>query len=95
MISKVSTGAASELVVAVDLIKRGYYVYRNVAPAGPCDLVAIRKGGTNVMRVEVKTGYKTKAGEIRPTKTAQIRDDDYDVLAFVYENDVYYDPVIS
>jgi PD-(D/E)XK endonuclease len=46
-------GAANELTVAADLLRRGYAVFRSVTMQAPFDLVAVR--GTTVERVEVKS----------------------------------------
>lgn len=51
--SRVSTGAASELIACAELIRRGYYVYRCESPSAPFDLVAYRDA--QCLRVEVKT----------------------------------------
>jgi hypothetical protein len=45
-------GAACELIVAADLLRRGFAVYRNVSQAGITDLVALKNG--RVLRVQVK-----------------------------------------
>jgi len=55
-------GAIGELVVCVDLLRRGYDVYRAMSPSCPCDLVAIKDGVT--YRVEVKTARYNSAGQI-------------------------------
>ena len=49
-----SKGAASELCVAVDLLRKGYHVFRAFSPGAACDLIAMRDDGQCV-RVEVKT----------------------------------------
>jgi hypothetical protein len=46
-------GAACELIVCADLLRRGFSVYRNVSPAGVTDLVALKDG--RVLRVQVKS----------------------------------------
>ncbi len=47
-------GAISELVVAAELLRRGYDVFRNVAPTGKVDLVAMKQ--EKVVKVQVRTG---------------------------------------
>ena len=47
-------GALSELQVAVDLMAKGYHVFRALSPDCPCDLVAFRPGEPPV-RIEVMT----------------------------------------
>jgi hypothetical protein len=80
------TGAASELVVCVDLIRRGYDVFRAVSAQCCCDLIAVK--GINVLRVEVRTAHGTKG--MSASKRGH-----YDVLAVVREFNVSYKPTIS
>jgi Holliday junction resolvase len=47
------SGARYELVVAADLMRQGFEVYRNVPPSGCTDLIA-RKGEAILLRVQVK-----------------------------------------
>jgi len=82
-----SVGTISELVVTVDLMKKGWSVFRAMSPSCNFDL-AIFKNGT-FKRVEVKTGYKSDSGKIQHPWTTN---DNYDILA-VYvriEDKVYY-----
>jgi hypothetical protein len=52
-------GAIAELIVAVDLAKKGYEVFRSLSPACSSDLVAI-KNKTKIT-IEVRTGkYKSQ-----------------------------------
>lgn len=57
----------------------GYHVFRALAPACPCDLIAMR--GDDLFRIEVKTACFPRAGRSwtvsRPTHTG------YDFLAVV------------
>lgn len=50
-----TVGALAEMAVAVDLLERGYEVFRSVSPAATCDLVVLL--GTRSLRVEVRTAY--------------------------------------
>lgn len=59
-LSPPTTGAVSELMVSVDLLKKGYAVFRALSPACFCDLIAIKNEET--LLVEVRTGYKSKDG---------------------------------
>lgn len=52
-IDSCSFGAASELLASVDLIQRGWSVFRNVSTHAPCDLVAIKN--ETIIRIEVKS----------------------------------------
>lgn len=52
-------GAAGELAVAKDLVKRGYYVFGEVlSDAAPVDIIAMKDG--KLLRIQVKT---TNAGK--------------------------------
>ncbi len=81
-------GAVGELAVSVDLLRLGYEVFRSVSPACSCDLVAF--DGCSLLRLEVRTGYRSGLGDRITCKT----DKRADVLA-VYlpsEHAIYYDP---
>lgn len=49
-----AVGAVGELIVASELIKRGFYVFRSLAASGPCDLVCLTRSVT--YRIEVTKG---------------------------------------
>jgi len=49
-----TTGAIAELVVAADLLKNGWSVFRSVSPHAFCDLVACKESVTR--KIEVRTG---------------------------------------
>lgn len=69
-----TVGAISEMVVAVDLMEKGYSVFRALSPACKSDLVA--KKNDTVITVEVRTGYSSaKGGCYFPRR----RDDEADV----------------
>lgn len=57
-LSTATLGALSELRVAADLLRRGFYVFRAVSPTGPCDLIFIYD---KPFTVEVRTG-RTRPG---------------------------------
>jgi hypothetical protein len=71
-------GAALELIVSVDLMKRGGYVYRALSHTCPADLVLWL--GDQLLRVEVRSGRRTKEGRLSysPPETRR-----YDILAIV------------
>lgn len=50
---RIWVGTASELIVATDLIKKGFEVFRNLSLCGPVDLIA--RNGNTMLRVQVKT----------------------------------------
>lgn len=83
-----TVGAISEMMVAADLMRKGYSVFRALSQSCFCDLVAFKNGKT--LNVEVKTGYKhTVTGRINfpPTKNKAVH------LYGIYErneNKVYF-----
>jgi len=75
-------GCIGELLVTIDLMRRGYEIFRGISPACRCDLIAIKEKVSR--RIEVTKGY-------RPTldKTLKYRRhnvDNYDVMA-IWEDD--------
>lgn len=58
--SSSSRGALAELLVAADLMARGYEVFRAVSPSASCDLTALKDGLS--LRVEVRTGRRMPGG---------------------------------
>lgn len=71
-------GASSELLVAHDLLMRGFDVFRAINPDAECDLVAVY--GQKVYRVQCKTN-------VTATSEDHSR---FDVLASVIEGKVVY-----
>lgn len=55
-------GDASELTVALDLMRGGYHVYRAMGGGAPVDLLAFRIGGA-IIRIEVKTAHENTMGK--------------------------------
>jgi hypothetical protein len=55
-------GTLSELIVAADLMKKGYHVFRNLAPHG-LDLIAYGQN-KEMLRIEVTTGRYYPDGNI-------------------------------
>lgn len=76
------SGAYAELIVSAELLRLGYWVFRNVTPHGPCDLIALRNGRT--VRVEVKT--QVPYSRVLPKSRNYAQGTDYDVLALVHYN---------
>lgn len=75
-----AVGALGELVVAADLMRRGYEVFRAVSPCAPCDLLVL--SGALTLRVEVRTMRRNKYGwangRVKPKDAGR-----FDVMAFV------------
>ena len=57
-----TVGAISELRVSVDLMAKGYPVFRALSPACPVDLAVLH--GERLLRIEVTTGYLGPKGQI-------------------------------
>jgi hypothetical protein len=77
-----ATGALSELLVATDLMRRGYDVFRALSPSSPCDLIILQ--GVATQRVEVRTGHRSPTGRL----IAPIGNKDVgrsDIVAIVYD----------
>ena len=85
-----TVGAAHELLVCVDLMRRGYHVFRAVSPSSPCDLVVFR-GDEKPLRIEVRTAARSVGGKIYiPADKGTER---YDVKAWVFhDGDIMYVP---
>lgn len=85
-------GAVGELVASVDLIRRGYEVFRAVSPACSCDLIILKNG--MLRRVEVRTAYRNVNGTI--TYPRQTKDEGRsDVFALIVDGGVIYEPTLD
>jgi hypothetical protein len=86
-VASATVGAVNELRVSVDLVVRGYAVFRALSPACPCDLVVLHDG--RVFRVEVTTGHRSVTGNLQyPKKDPML----YDVLAVVCRTPLFTSP---
>jgi PD-(D/E)XK endonuclease len=72
-----TTGAISELIVAADLLRRGYEVFRAVSPGCSCDLAVLRDGV--LKRIEVRTGSRHTGALTFSSKAHEAHR--YDVMA--------------
>lgn len=82
-----AVGCMSELAVSIDLLRRGFEVYRALNGIARCDLAVLRDG--KLVLVEVTTGHRTHTGRMfhkakDPSK--------YDVLAVVLGDEILYQP---
>lgn len=66
-ISGHTKGAIQELRIAIDLMNKGFHVFRSLSPSCPCDLVAMKDGISHL--VEVKSGIRLKSGKVFYEKT--------------------------
>lgn len=91
-VSRATVGAVSELIVSVDLLRRGYDVFRALSPSCSCDLVILKNG--RVIRVEVRTGVINTGGKIAHAWKEKDRDRS-DVLAVVVNGSIIYKPELA
>lgn len=81
-------GTMSELSAAVDLMNRGFDVYRALCPNAKCDLVAVR--GDLMLRIEVKC---TKVRDSRVVGRSPNKKSTVDHVALVLrDGSVFYRP---
>ncbi len=81
-------GAIKEYEVVIDLLKKGYDVYRACSPNSVCDLVTIKDG--KVIRIEVTTGrYTPKEGRYH-FDNHQAASDGFDIIAVVLHDKIIY-----
>ena len=66
-ISTGTVGAIQELRVSVDLLSKGYEVFRALSPSCSCDLLV--KKNNKFFSIEVRTAYQNKAGRIVTVRT--------------------------
>ena len=60
-----TVGAVHKLLAAVDLMRRGYVVFQAIAPSSACDLAILTSfTGREMLRVQVKSGYRTSGGTL-------------------------------
>lgn len=85
-------GSISELRVSIDLMGKGYHVFRAHSPSCPCDLVAFKEDG--VLMIEVRTAHINSNGTI--VKVISKRDNPKIInhYAWVTQNSIIYDPEI-
>lgn len=87
-----TVGTIQELAVSIDLLRRGMAVFRALSHSCPFDLAVLV--GAKLVRVEVTTGYYTKAGKLSSPKESKDRSK-FDVLATVTTSGIVYQPDID
>jgi hypothetical protein len=80
-----TVGAINELRVGVDLLAKGYAVFRALSPSCLCDLVLLFDD--RAFRVEVTTGHRSSSGKLYFPAKDPAR---YDVLAVVLPDSIVY-----
>ena len=84
-----AVGAARELIVAADLILRGYPTFRSITYTDPWDLVA--EIGGRLARVNVRTASRRSDGSLVCATPASR----FDILALVCGSDIEYRPSLA
>jgi len=82
-----TTGAMSELRVAIDLMSKGYDVFRALSPHCPCDLAVLID--SKLLRIEVRTAQVSTSGKKYKSEKAR---DKFDHYAWVYPCEIMYEP---
>jgi hypothetical protein len=85
-------GAINELRVTVDLMNKGYEVFRPIDPCASCDLIALKDG--RMSRFQVRSSSRAWDGRIyrAVSKTDTGRQDYY---AFVVTDAILYEPTLD
>lgn len=81
----VTRGAAAELIVAADLMRKGHAVYRALSPNAPFDLVSFLEG--DMTRIEVRSAHERKDRSLSCLVTQH---DDCDLYALVCGDRIEY-----
>lgn len=90
-VSPGTIGATAELRVCIDLMEKGYHVFRAVSPSSPCDLVILLPD-YRTLRVEVKSVREDiKTGAFYAPKAPVEK---YDVICYVTTSHIIYVPDI-
>ena len=85
-----TTGAISELRVAIDLLVKGYNVFRSLSPSCPCDLAILKDG--QLLKVEVRTSFISTSGKIYRTINKRDESKNIDIYAWVLPTKIVYEP---
>jgi len=67
-----TVGTISEMVVAVELMKSGWSVFKSLSPASAFDLIAFKNG--EMKKIEVKTGYRVGGNIQKPRHSHNFHD---------------------
>lgn len=82
-------GAINEYRVAVDLLKRGYQVFRAMSPSCSCDLAVLHN--KRLLRVEVTTGYRVNGRLTHPKAGKNDWRGSADILAVALPDGLHYE----
>lgn len=88
-LTNTASGAVSEYKVIIDLLIRGFEVFRSVEPGATCDLAILKNN--KLLRVEVKTAKYSSSGKpFNPYQTIKA-----DILALVLPDTIIYTPSLE
>ena len=88
-LSPTASGSISEYKVIIDLLIRGFEVFRSVEPGATCDLAILQNN--KLLRVEVKTTKYSSIGKpYKPQKPIKA-----DILASVMHDRILYTPSLE
>lgn len=82
-----TVGTINELRVAVDLLSKGYEVFRSVGANCSCDFAILKN--KKLQRIEVKTGYRNLNGSLLFGKG---KNENFDSMAIVLPEEIIYKP---
>lgn len=87
ILASATAGAVAEYRVVVDLLNRGFEVFRSVSPACSCDLAIL--ADTRLFRVEVRSNKYSATGKAYTIPTKPVK---ADILASVFFDKIIYEP---
>lgn len=83
-------GTIGELKVSIDLLIKGYEVFRALSPSCSCDLAILKNN--ELKRIEVRTGSYTPTGKIMFTKKLTHKIDHF---AIILKDKIIYQPSLE
>jgi hypothetical protein len=88
-----TVGAISELMACVDLMNKGYEVFRAMSPSSNCDLIGIKN--EVIHKYEVRTGNYEKTADGLKLSWSNQRSSGKEMLVITYkDNKVHHIPTI-
>jgi predicted nucleic acid-binding Zn ribbon protein len=90
-ICSATVGTIGELRVSLDLLTKGYEVFRAMSPAASCDLAVLKNG--KLLRIEVRTSHYDAKGKPYASKAQD--NHRADILAKVLPDKIFYYPELT
>ncbi len=84
-IHRTTLGAINEYRVCVDLLMKGYEIFKSITPNCSCDLIMLKDN--KIKRIEVTSGYRVN-GKIYANKHNKSK---YDIMVIVVNNEILYE----